>query len=162
VELTVLSNLIGFEIRDRNGVALGRIADFVVNTCETYLIYFLLERSENTEQADRVFVPYEAVTINSGILDAEAGAIVLYLTEAHLNGAPAYPVGMSLTSSGWEDEVRAFWSQYIRISNLTTECLVTTSAGERVAVREPESIGEDRRSHLVARKWKDWLFRHRG
>ena len=42
-ELTHLSNLIGYQVLDANGDVPGIASDFIVNTCETYIIYILME-----------------------------------------------------------------------------------------------------------------------
>ena len=78
-ELTHLSNLMGYQVLDENGDKLGVASDYIVNTCETYIIYILMEpvASLNIAPGSRVVIPFEAVTINSGVLDAQKKAIQL-------------------------------------------------------------------------------------
>jgi sporulation protein YlmC with PRC-barrel domain len=141
-ELTRLSALVGFQVIDRYGELLGTVSDAIVNTCETYLIYFLLAPVEGLGGApgDRLIIPYELVTINSGALDVQSRAVVLQLTSSQLTGAPAFPESLELVPPDWETEVRSYFSQWARISNLTTECRVaapgTDAAGGTVVVHK--------------------------
>jgi sporulation protein YlmC with PRC-barrel domain len=130
-ELTRASALAGLQVLDLEGGRLGRVAGLVFNTCETYLIYILLAPAEAPGlPADRlIMVPYEAVTINSGALDAEQQVIQLSLLPGHFQGAPAFAPSQALVPTRWETEVRAYWSRYLRISNLTTGCRVAAPDG---------------------------------
>jgi sporulation protein YlmC with PRC-barrel domain len=131
-ELTRLSALTGFQVVDRDGALLGTVSDAVVNTCETYLIYLLLDPAEGLSSApgNRLIIPYEAVTINSGALDAQSRSVVLQLTSGQLSGAPAFPESLELIPPDWETEVRSYFSQWVRISNLTTECRVAAPGND--------------------------------
>jgi len=64
------------------------------------------------------------VTINSGAMDAQNGAIHLRLVPGQFIGAPTLAVGQDLTPTDWEPEVQAFWSDHIRIAALNTSCNV--------------------------------------
>jgi sporulation protein YlmC with PRC-barrel domain len=66
--LTHLSSLIGYNVLDENGDKLGVAGDYIVNDCETYIIYILMEpvAGLNVAPGSRVVIPFEAVTINSG------------------------------------------------------------------------------------------------
>lgn len=152
--LTRASALIGFQVLDRDGAFLGTVADFVINTCETYLIYFLLAPAEELDSpaGSRLVVPYEAVTINSGALDAQAQAIQLSLAAGQFTGAPAFAESQELVPTDWEAEVRAFWSQIVRLSNLTTGCRVAAPGGGTTEVYKvahtSELIGAELRDGL--------------
>jgi sporulation protein YlmC with PRC-barrel domain len=141
-EITRLSALVGYQVIDRDGALLGTIADAIVNTCETYLIYFLLDPAGGLGGAlgDRLIIPYEAVTINSGALDVQSRAVMLQLTSSQLTGAPRFPESLDLVPPDWEAEVRSYFSQWVRISNLTTGCRVAApgndSAGGTVVVHK--------------------------
>lgn len=137
-ELTRLSNLLGFQVSGQDGALLGTAADFIINTCETYLIYFVLDPAEtlNIASGSHLIVPYEVVTINSGALDAQAGAIVLSLTPGQVAAAPGVPASLELFPTDWEAGVRDYWSQVARISNLTTECRVAAPGGGTVAIQK--------------------------
>jgi sporulation protein YlmC with PRC-barrel domain len=123
-ELTRLSQLLGFQVIALDGTLLGRAADYIINTCETYLIYLVLEASSETAfpPGARLAVPYELLTINSGVLDAENRGLYVYLFPDALAGAPLQDPAAPLVPPDWEGGVRAFWQDKIRISNLTTAC----------------------------------------
>lgn len=126
--LTRLSSLLNYQVLDRDGGFLGTAGDYVINTCETYIIYFGLEPDPSLGFApgERPFIPFEAVTVNSGTLDAQAKVVQLALTPSQVAGAPAFPPGFELTPTDWESGVRAFWSERLRLSNLTTGCNVAS------------------------------------
>ncbi len=126
VKLTHLSDYIGYTVLDENGDQLGVASDYIVNTCETYIIYALMEpaASLNVTPGDRVVLPFEAVTINSGVLDAQNETIQLRLIPEQFSGAPAFSAGQALTPTGWEEAVRAFWKKAVRIGMLATSCNV--------------------------------------
>jgi len=126
-KLTHLSNLIGYQVLDENGNKLGIASDYIVNTCETYIIYILMEpvASLNIAPGSRVMIPFEAVTINSGVFDAQNKTIQLRLIPEQFSGAPIFPAGQQLTPTNWEGAVRDFWMKAVRIGMLGTGCGVT-------------------------------------
>jgi sporulation protein YlmC with PRC-barrel domain len=134
-KLTHLSNLIGYQVLDENGDKLGVASDYIVNTCETYIIYILMEpaTSLNVAPGSRVVIPFEAVTINSGVLDAQNKAIHLRLIPEQFSEAPTFPSGQQLTPTDWEGAVRAFWSKAVRIGKLATSCNVPGGPVYKVA-----------------------------
>jgi sporulation protein YlmC with PRC-barrel domain len=123
-KLTHLANLIGYQVLDENGNKLGIASDYIINTCETYVIYILMEpaASLNIAPGSRVVIPFEAVTINSGILDAQNKTIQLRLIPGQFSGAPAFPAGQQLIPTDWEGAVRDFWMKAVRIGMLSTKC----------------------------------------
>ena len=123
-ELIYLSNLIGYQVLDESGNQLGVAADYIVNTCETYIIYILMEPIESLgiPPGNNIVLPFEAVTINSGALDAQNEAIYLHLVPGQFIGAPTLAVGQDLTPTDWETAVQDFWSDHIRIAALDTAC----------------------------------------
>ena len=137
-ELIVLSNLIGFQVTDQNGESLGTVPDYIINTCETYIIYFAQQPGGalDSTPGSRLIIPFEAVTINSGALDAEAQSVVLHLTADQFAGAPSFPESMDLLPTVWEPEVWTFWNTLVRLGVLTTECKVTGSDGNPVVVQK--------------------------
>jgi len=134
-EVTHLSNLMGYQVLDENGDKLGIASDYIINTCETYIIYILLEpvASLDITPGSRVVIPFEAVTINSGVLDAENKTIQLRLIPEQFSGAPAFPAGQQLTPTDWEAAVRDFWSKAVRIGKLATSCNVPGGPVYKVA-----------------------------
>jgi sporulation protein YlmC with PRC-barrel domain len=125
-KLTYLSNLIGYQVLDENGDKLGVASDFIVNTCETYVIYIVMEPAASLKVASGslVLVPFEAVTINSGVLDAQNKTIQLRLLPEQLSGVPTFAAGQQLTPTDWEGAVRTFWKKAVRIGMLATSCNV--------------------------------------
>ena len=69
--MTRLSNLLHFKLTGWNGADLGAISDYVINTCETYIIYMRVDPAKDLKlpAGRQLMIPFEAVTINSGILD---------------------------------------------------------------------------------------------
>lgn len=126
-ELTHLSNYIGYEVVDDNGDVLGVAGDYIVNTCETYIIYILMEPAAGLgfPAGSLVVIPYEAVTINSGVLDAENKTIQLRLVPEQIKDAPTLSPGQDLTPTDWEAAVRTFWKRSVRIGVLQTSCNVS-------------------------------------
>jgi sporulation protein YlmC with PRC-barrel domain len=125
-QLTHLSNLIGYQMLDENGDKLGVASDYIVNTCETYIIYILMDpvASLNIASGSRVVIPFEAVTINSGVLDAQNKTIQLSLIPGQFSGAPTLPAGQQLTPTDWEGAARDFWMKAVRVGKLATSCNV--------------------------------------
>ena len=125
-KLTHLSNLIGYQVLDENGDKLGVASDYIVNTCETYIIYILMDpvASLNIASGSRVVIPFEAVTINSGVLDAKNKTIQLRLIPGQFSGAPTLPNGQQLTPTDWEGTARDFWMKAVRVGKLATSCNV--------------------------------------
>ena len=134
-KLTHLSNLIGYQVLDKNGDKLGVASDYIINTCEGYVIYMLMDPvpSRKVAQGNRVVIPFEAVTINSGRLDAQNKTIQLQLIPEQFSNAPTFPPGQQLTPTKWEGAARGFWSKTIRIGKLATSCNVSGGPVYKVA-----------------------------
>jgi sporulation protein YlmC with PRC-barrel domain len=159
-ELNLLSNLLGFQVVDINGAPLGIAADYVINTCETFIIYISLQPdpSVNNQSGMRMMLPFEMVTLNSGVLDAVAKTIGSYLPPEPFQFAPLVPEAMNLTPTGWETGTRDYWSPFIRLSDLTTECMVPDPvSGELVPVYKTAYASE-----LLEAKLKDGLEKELG
>jgi sporulation protein YlmC with PRC-barrel domain len=122
--LTHLTHWIGYQVVDEKGSPLGIASDFIINTCETYLVYILMEPDASLKMApgSRVVIPFEAVTINSGVLDAAKKTIQLRLIPGQFQGAPVLPTGHELTPTDWEGAVRDFWMKAVRVGMLSTGC----------------------------------------
>ena len=134
-KLTHLSNLIGYQVLDENGDKLGVASDYIINTCEGYIIYILVEPEASLKVApgERVVIPFETVTINSGVLDAENETIQLRLIPEQFSGAPTFTTDQQLTPTDWEGEVRTFWKQWVRIGMLASSCNVAGGPVYKVA-----------------------------
>ena len=133
--LTHLSNLIGYRVLDVNGNKLGIASDFIVNTRETYIIYIMMEpdASLNIPAGNRVLIPFEVVTINSGVLNAQNKTIQLHLSKEAFSGAPTLSVGQQLTPTDWEGATIDFWKKWARIAVLRTSCNAGSGPTYKVA-----------------------------
>jgi sporulation protein YlmC with PRC-barrel domain len=125
-EMMRLSNWMDFEVIDTAGNRIGTVHDYVLNMCEAHIIYVAIQTDNN----DLVLMPYEVVTLGSGILDVEERAIVVSIAADEILGGPTIEVDADITDVAWETETRRFWGNYLTLSNLTTECLAapTTAA----------------------------------
>ena len=131
-ELTRLTNLLGFQLTGLNGVVLGKITDYVINTCETYIIYMVVEPDVALKVAagSRVIIPFEAVTINSGIVNAELKTIALYMGSAPVTAAPVVSDPLALYPIVWEEAVRGYWGEVVRVGKLHSACQAGNSTPE--------------------------------
>ncbi len=131
-ELTRLTNLLGFKVTGLNGVVLGQISDYVINTCETYIIYMLIapDGALNLAAGSRLVIPFEAATINSGIVNAETQAIALYLGPDSVAASPTFADPLALFPNTWEESVRAYWSGVVRVGKLSSACQAGNSTPE--------------------------------
>ena len=124
-ELTRLSSLLKFKVIGWDGTALGQVSDFIINTCETYIIYFTVtpDASLHVASGSQLVIPFEVVTINSGVLDAAAKTISIYMTPKQVAASPVFATPLALLPySPWEDSVRAYWMSVARVGILKSEC----------------------------------------
>jgi sporulation protein YlmC with PRC-barrel domain len=123
-ELTRLSNLLHFKLTGWNGADLGAISDYVINTCETYIVYMLVDPANDLKVpvGQQLLIPFESVTINSGILDAQAKAIALALGPDPLKSAPTVTARRPLFPIDWEQPARDYWGKLVRVGKLSSEC----------------------------------------
>jgi sporulation protein YlmC with PRC-barrel domain len=123
-ELSRLTNLLHFQVTGLNNTTLGKVSDFIVNACETYVVYFTLDPAPELKVAtsQRLVIPFEAVTINSGALDAASKSIVLHLVPSQLAAAPAFPEPLALLPNNWEQPVRNYWQRVVRVGKLSSTC----------------------------------------
>jgi sporulation protein YlmC with PRC-barrel domain len=134
-KLTHLANLIGYEVVDAKGDKLGIASDYIVNTCETYIIYILMQpdASLHIASGNLVVIPFEAVTINSGVLDAQKKTIQLQLSPDQFSGAPTLTPLQQLTPTDWEGGVRDFWMKAVRVGVLKSSCNTSGGPSYKVA-----------------------------
>jgi sporulation protein YlmC with PRC-barrel domain len=124
-ELTRLSSLLKFKVTGWDGAALGQVTDFVINTCETYIIYFTVAPVADLKVAagSQLVIPFEVVTINSGALNAETQSISIYMTPDQVAASPVFAAPIVLLPySPWEDAVRTYWKSVARVGILKSEC----------------------------------------
>jgi sporulation protein YlmC with PRC-barrel domain len=134
-KLTHLANLIGYEVVDARGNKLGVASDYIVNTCETYIIYILMQpdASLHIASGNLVVIPFEAVTINSGVLNAQKKSIQLQLSPDQFSGAPTLTPLQQLTPTDWEGAVRDFWMKAVRVGVLKSSCNTVGGPSYKVA-----------------------------
>ena len=134
-KLTHLANLIGYEVVDKKGNKLGVASDYIINTCETYIIYILIQpdASLHIASGNLIVIPFEAVTINSGVLNAEKKTIQLQLSPAQFSGTPTLTPLQQLTPTDWEGPVRDFWMKSVRVGVLKSSCNTSGGPSYKVA-----------------------------
>jgi sporulation protein YlmC with PRC-barrel domain len=135
-ELTRLSELVGYQVIDLEGQALGTASDYLINLCEAHLLYVVLDPDPalQVEEGRQVLIPYEIISLHSGTLNSQERTIQLNLDRSAVQGAPSFErEGLDLTGNEWEPEVQEFWAAHGNLS-LTSECRVpgvtTGTAGE--------------------------------
>ncbi len=108
----------------QNSASLGKVSDFIINTCETYIIYLVVDPASDLKVpvGNRLVIPFEAVTLNSGVLDAQSKSIVLDLTPDRLAAAPSVPNPLALIPINWEQPARDYWQQVVRVGKLSSGC----------------------------------------
>ena len=134
-ELTRLSNLLKFQVQGLNNANLGKISDYIINTCETFVIYFVVDPAGDLKlpPGKELVIPFEAVSINSGALDAQAKAIVVQISAEHVKAAPAFPNPLALAPNNWEQPVRDYWQKVIRVGKLSSECNAISGTVHKIA-----------------------------
>jgi sporulation protein YlmC with PRC-barrel domain len=128
---TLLSELLNYQVADLNGTHLGTVDNYVLNLCEAHIIYIVMEADRSLElQGELVVVPYEAVTLEGGVIDVDSQTIFLNFEASQLAGATAYQDRIHLADLQWEADARGYWSEMMNLSNLTTECRVPAQDGQ--------------------------------
>jgi sporulation protein YlmC with PRC-barrel domain len=128
---TLLSELLNFQVVDLNGRNLGVVDDFILNMCEAHIIYIVIEADSFLEvQGDLLVIPYEAVTLEGGVIDVDSQTIFVNFEISQLEASTAYQERIDLSTTDWETDTRNYWSNMMNLSNLTTECRVPAQDGE--------------------------------
>lgn len=86
--------------------------------------------SSSSQSGSLMLVPFEAVTVNGGSLNADTKTITLNLDASQISGAPALSQKPDLSSNDREGQVRDFWSGVLSLSKLDTTCSVAPAAAE--------------------------------
>lgn len=123
--LTQLSNLVGFNVVDMDGQSIGTADDYIINTCESHIIYMLVNGDNG-----QMLIPFEAVTVNGGSLNANDNTIMLPLDASQISGAPTIDQRPDLSTTDWETQVLDYWNGQVRLSQLSTECTVPPAEGQ--------------------------------
>jgi sporulation protein YlmC with PRC-barrel domain len=128
---TQLSELLNYQIADLNGETLGTVDDYILNMCEAHIIYIVMDVDRSLDiEGDLAVIPYEAVTLEEGVIDVDSQTIFMNFEASQLGGNTAYEDHPALSTTDWEDETRNYWSELMNLSNLTTECRVPAQDGE--------------------------------
>lgn len=129
-ELIRLSNWMGFTIADQNDQPIGQVQDYIVNTCEAHIVYMVVQPDAGLalEGGNEFLIPYEAVSVNNGTLNADTRTMTINIDASQLSGIPALDQRPDLATTDWETEVRDFWSGVVDLSNLDTSCAVAPAS----------------------------------
>jgi sporulation protein YlmC with PRC-barrel domain len=132
-EIVLLSNWMDLVVIDSAGNRIGTVHDYVLNTCEAHIIYVAIQLDGEGETGRNVvLMPYEVVTLGGGILDVDERVIVVAISADEFRNAPFISVDDDITDVTWETETRDYWSGYVTMSDLSTECMaVLTGQGNR-------------------------------
>jgi sporulation protein YlmC with PRC-barrel domain len=123
-EIVLLSNWMDLVVIDSAGNRIGTVHDYVLNTCEAHIIYVAIQLDGEGETGRNVvLMPYEVVTLGGGILDVDERVIVVAISAEEFRNAPTISVDADITDVTWETETRDYWSEYVTISDLSTECM---------------------------------------
>lgn len=125
-EVEALTEMLRYRVVDNNGNELGRVRDYIVNTCEAHVLYIVMSSSSANGS---VLIPYEAVSLNKNRpQNAPADALVVNFDASLLASVPAVDLKTTdLTAPDWDAAVMAFWKQNIPIS-LTSACNVPSGS----------------------------------
>ena len=121
-----LSRLFGLTVVNQNGEVLGSARDYIVNLCESHLLYIVVRPASSLGMAsgESVLIPYEAVSVHGGWLNVDDREIMVDVDTAQLQGAPSFTsADLNLSTVDWENEVITFWSDSMPMT-LTSECSV--------------------------------------
>jgi sporulation protein YlmC with PRC-barrel domain len=130
-DATILSELLGYQVVDQNGSTIGSVDDFILNLCEAHIIYVVLESdsSMQLEGGNLVVFPYETVTLEDGVIDVDQRVITVNIDAEQFAAGPTVSERLDLTTTEWEADIRAHWSEVGQLSNLSTDCNVPASGG---------------------------------
>jgi len=134
-EIEALTEMLRYRVVDNAGNELGRVRDYIVNTCEAHILYIVLAAETGNES---VLIPYEAVSLNQDRPeDATNDELVVSFDAALLANVPTINLrDVDFEDGDWDASVMAFWEQNIPIS-LTTACNVPGGSGTAVPTLLP-------------------------
>lgn len=134
-EIEALTEMLRYRVVDHAGNELGRVRDYIVNTCEAHILYIVMDAETGNES---VLIPYEAVSLNQNRPeDAANDELVVSFDAALLANVPTINLrNVDFEDGDWDASVMAFWEQNIPIS-LTTACNVPGGSGTIVPTLLP-------------------------
>ena len=136
-EIEALTEMLRYRVVDNAGNELGRVRDYIVNTCEAHILYIVMDAETGNES---VLIPYEAVSLNQDRPeDAANDELVVNFDAALLANVPTINLrDVDFEDGDWDASVMGFWEQNIPIS-LTTACNVPSGSGTAVPTLLPSS-----------------------
>lgn len=134
-EIEALTEMLRYRVVDNAGNELGRVRDYIVNTCEAHILYIVVDAKTGNES---VLIPYEAVSLNQDRPENAANdALVVNFDAALLANAPTINLRtVNFDNGDWDASVMAFWQQNIPVS-LTAACNVPSGNGTAVPTLLP-------------------------
>jgi sporulation protein YlmC with PRC-barrel domain len=109
-----LSTMLTYEIIDSAGQEVGPVEDYIINMCEAYLLYVVVEASETLESEDgsNILIPYEAFTLDGEVRADGQSQLVLNQPVGEVVGAPVVDLEeLDMTTNEWEPAVEDFWTE---------------------------------------------------
>ncbi len=137
-EVEALTEMLRYRVVDNNGNELGRVRDYIINTCEAHILYIVM--GSNGANGS-VLIPYEAVSLNKDRpQNAPADALVVNFDAGLLASVPNVDLKTAdLTAPDWDAAVMAFWKQNIPIS-LTSACNVPSGSNPTVVPTQAATL----------------------
>ncbi len=130
-QAVLLSNMMDYNVVDRNGQPIGKINDYILNLCELNIIYMVIDAdpSLNLQGGSVLVVPYQEFTLASGVIDVNNHNLVMNIDQSNFQGAPALNQKPDLSNLDWESNVRDYWNNVVELSALSTKCQVPQGPG---------------------------------
>ncbi len=125
-QAVLLSNVMNYNVVDRNGHPIGKVSDYILNMCESNIIYMVIDAdpSLNLQNGSMLVVPYQEFTLASGVIDVNNHNLVMNIDQSSFQGAPAFNQKPDLSNTSWESDVRDYWTNIVQLSALSTQCQV--------------------------------------
>ncbi len=141
-QAVVLSNVMNYNVVDKNGKAIGTVSDYILNMCEAHIIYMVVnaDPSLNLQNGTMVVIPYEVLTVGQGAIEVNQHTLVLPVTAAQVQSAPAVSQKPDLTTTTWESTVRNYWTNIVHLSALTTQCHVAARTASSLTATPGSSM----------------------
>ncbi len=125
-QAVLLSNMMDYNVVDQSGKAIGKVSDYILNMCESNIIYMLVnaDPSLNLQGGNMLVIPYEEFTLGNGAIDVNQHNLVVPFSASQAQGAPVVSQKPDLSNTNWELNVRTYWNKIQPLSALSTQCQV--------------------------------------
>ncbi len=143
-QAVLLSNMMNYNVVDQNGNPIGKINDYILNMCESNIIYMVVnaDPSLNLQGGNMLVIPYEVFTLGKGAIDVNQHNLVMPISASQVQGAPVVSQKPDLTNTNWESGVRSYWTNIVPLSALTTQCQVPQGPSSAGVSATPTSTVE--------------------